>query len=115
MAECIFDVLFKFCVASKFKHEFSLFSVLVISILQYKNDLENDEEIFVEKSKMVEIYKLKIEELEEERARLVLELEKYSEIGKQKERQMFEQQLRIQKMENELGRFSSGGKGKIFD
>lgn len=77
--------------------------------------MENDEEIFVEKSKMVEIYKLKIEELEEERARLVLELEKYSEVGKQKERQMFEQQLRIQKMENELGRFSSGGKGKIFD
>lgn len=66
----------------------------------------------MEKAKVIEKCKLRIEELEEEKTKLVAELEKYVEIGKQKERQMFEQQLKIQIIENESENYVENGEGK---
>ena len=64
---------------------------------------------------MIEEYKLKIKELEEERKRLVSELEQYLESGKQKERQIFNQQLKLQKFENEIEVIKSEDTSKMFE
>ena len=86
-----------------------------IFCLQYKNDLKNDEEIFVEKTKLIEDYRLKIKELEKERGKLVSELENYLEAEKQKKRQMFEQQLKLQKFELHEHQRAKEDKSKTYD
>ena len=65
--------------------------VTYVYTFQYKSDLKNDEEIFVEKTKLIEDCRLQIKELEDERAKLISELEKYLGAGKLQEEQRFRQ------------------------
>ena len=66
----------------------------------------------MEKTKLIEECRCKIRELEDERAKLVLELEKYLETDKQRERQIFEQQLKLQKFDLQEQQIKSDEKGK---
>ena len=84
-------------------------------LFQYKNDLKNDEEIFVEKTKLIEECKSRIRELEDERAKLASELDKYLETDKQRERQIFEQQLKLQKLNLQEQQIKSDEKSKIIN
>jgi len=76
---------------SEAKMENDLVRKLKQEIDKYKSDLKNDEEIFVEKTKLIEDCRLQIKELEDERAKLISELEKYLGAGKLQEEQRFRQ------------------------
>ena len=63
-----------------------------------------DQEMLMEKSQEIEEFKVKIQALENEKESLAAKLREISEGEKRRERQMFEQQLKIHTYEDEIGR-----------
>eukprot|EP00794_Sanderia_malayensis_P016705 gene16705-18399_t len=73
-----------------------------IELDKYKIELENDEEIFIEKSKELSEVKQRLKEMENERQQYETKLRKFIYSNRQKDKQLFEQQLKIQKLENQF-------------
>ncbi len=90
--------------------------MLIIFFLQYKNELENDEEIFIEKSKELNRLKDQIKEIEREKQELEKSIRNFMNSSRQKDKQLFEQQLRIQTFEDQVVEqiSKSEKKGKSF-
>ena len=62
---------------------------------QYKEDLSSDEEIFAEKTKEIESLKENVRQLEEEKAKLINQLQETQTRLKKHEDQLFQQQLQL--------------------
>ena len=67
-------------------------------IFQYKEDLSSDEEIFAEKTKEIESLKENVRQLEEDRAKLINQLQETQTRLKKHEDQLFQQQLQLNQL-----------------
>jgi len=73
-------------------------SVYLLSLFQYKEDLSSDEEIFAEKTKEIESLKENVRGLEEEKAKLINQLQETQTRLKKHEDQLFQQQLQLNQL-----------------
>lgn len=69
--------------------------------MQYKEDLSSDEEIFAEKTKEIDSLRENLRELEEDKAKLVNQLQETQTRLKKHEDQLFEQQLQLNQLLNQ--------------
>lgn len=69
--------------------------------MQYKEDLSSDEEIFAEKTKEIDSLRENLRELEEDKVKLVNQLQETQTRLKKHEDQLFEQQLQLNQLLNQ--------------